>query len=658
MVSSLPVRALRTFASSFAATPSPARQTWELPLLGLLVAVALAVRLWGVGSWGLELDEETMAMPVMHIVEHGEPRFPSGMYYGRAIGQLYLMAGSVALFGESEWALRFPSVLCGVLLVVLAYGMGRRFLSPLWNMAFTATAALLPTFIADSQEARMYIFMLASLTGYTWLVFRWEATRNALYWAAAIVVVLIGVHFQSLAVFGALILLFPGLLHGDRKLLTLGLVGLGFILAGFVVIDQWAQSFYPPLAAEQLGTAQSAGMVAPPDASVRSLSLLPWVLVPGALLSVGLAWLVSHPIRSTFAARLCALLIGSGLLLQLFFVYHLGVLLMVAGCLVALRATPTVLPRVLIVLLVSLLGLACAIVAVASTNEEPLRKVLGMIVGFPSIWPYLRFATYSIVACLITGVGLVLALGRWVRREQMADHWLFFTLAVWAPLILIGCVTWDVAPRYVEFALLPLLICTFATLNAVVWSEGFEPALPLGAVGAALLIVNPIAFARTVNAGYSLHPDHKGAAEFIASAALRPEDIVVAEDVLQQTYYLRRVDYWLRSAENASTFVRPANGVLRDIYTNTPLIGTGAELLDLINRPDRGDIYVIGSGEFKTSMQRRLMRGYGIAAVLQSPALELVHMGRDGVTSVWKAPRGARLASIPHENIVLADGER
>jgi hypothetical protein len=163
--------------------------------------------------------------------------------------------------------------------------------------------------------------------------------------------------------------------------------------------------------------------------------------------------------------------------------------------------------------------------------------------------------------------------------------------------------------------------------------------------------------ARTVNAGYALHPDHKGAAQFIASTALRPEDIVVAEDVLQQTYYLQRVDYWLRSAEDASLFVRPANGVLRDIYTSTPLIGTGAELLDLINRPDRGDLYVIGSGEFKTATQRRLMRAFGIAAVLRSPELELVYTGRDGVTCVWKAPRGVRLASGVPEEIVLADGE-
>src|SRR5690606_35371049 len=105
----------------------------------------------------------TMAMAVRHIVEEGTPVLPSGMLYPRGITQLYLMAGSVRLFGESEWALRLPSAICGVLLIALVFAAGRRFLRPHWNLALAATVAFLPDLIVYSQTARMYIFMIAAV---------------------------------------------------------------------------------------------------------------------------------------------------------------------------------------------------------------------------------------------------------------------------------------------------------------------------------------------------------------------------------------------------------------------------------------------------------------------------------------------------------------
>src|SRR5262245_10794891 len=107
-------------SSLFAVTSAQPRPSWERIALLMLVAIGAMIRFWGLGDVGLHGDEETMALPVRHIVEEGTPYFPSGMFYGRAIAQLYLMAGSVLAFGESEWALRLPSVLCGIALIALA----------------------------------------------------------------------------------------------------------------------------------------------------------------------------------------------------------------------------------------------------------------------------------------------------------------------------------------------------------------------------------------------------------------------------------------------------------------------------------------------------------------------------------------------------------
>jgi hypothetical protein len=123
--------------------------------------------------------------------------------------------------------------------------------------------------------------------------------------------------------------------------------------------------------------------------------------------------------------------------------------------------------------------------------------------------------------------------------------------------------------------------------------------------------------------------------------------VIVAEDALQQTYYLGRIDYWLRGMNNAAQFVHMRGGVLRDIYTDAPLLGTGAELMALVERRDRGAIYIIGTGEFRGD-DLRLIRSDGIYEVLQRPIFEPVFLGRDGVTRVWKV-------EAPHDAAAAAD---
>ena len=105
-------RSVRSVSSLFCDTRpmASARPRWEMWALALLVLAGALLRFWGLGTWGLENDEETMAMPTMHILQDGHPLLPSGMFYARGIAQLYMMAASVKAFGATEWALRLPSV--------------------------------------------------------------------------------------------------------------------------------------------------------------------------------------------------------------------------------------------------------------------------------------------------------------------------------------------------------------------------------------------------------------------------------------------------------------------------------------------------------------------------------------------------------------------
>jgi hypothetical protein len=293
------------------------------------------------------------------------------------------------------------------------------------------------------------------------------------------------------------------------------------------------------------------------------------------------------------------------------------------------------------------LAAACAILAIvqfaalhASGVGSP-RKVIGLMTGLPSVWSFINLAAYSPGASVIIAIGLIGSLWRLFVARKISDIWLFFILGVWLPLLGLGLFTWYPEPRYTEFALPPLLLCGFACLPA---ARAPQPGKISGvsmrwsAVGACLLcilFVNPLGVAQVVNAGYTIHPDHKGAAEFLKSLPLAPNDIVLAEDVLEQTYYLGHVDYWLIGPEVAGDFVEDWHGKILDIYTHTPVIESGAELQTLIKRPERGAIYVIGSGENQGD-DRRYMRGLSIYQVLRSGVFKRVYLGRDGLTEILK----------------------
>ena len=130
------------------------------------------------------------------------------------------------------------------------------------------------------------------------------------------------------------------------------------------------------------------------------------------------------------------------------------------------------------------------------------------------------------------------------------------------------------------------------------------------------------------------------------SLRLAPNDIVLAEDVIEQTYYLGRVDYWLIGPEVAEEFVEDWHGRIVDIYTHTPVIDSGAKLANLMATPGRGAIYVIGSGENQGD-ERLYMRGVGIHQVLKSGAFKRIFLGRDGLTEILKieAPAAAPAAT-------------
>jgi hypothetical protein len=155
------------------------------------------------------------------------------------------------------------------------------------------------------------------------------------------------------------------------------------------------------------------------------------------------------------------------------------------------------------------------------------------------------------------------------------------------------------------------------------------------------VIINPAATWQVARNSYRDHPDHKGAAEFIKGLNPGPADILIAEDVINQTYYLGKVDYHLQSAEGATDHSVLTNGTLYDQYTGAPVIGSGPEFQAIVDRETAGNIYIIGDGQVSVSLLRR-NRSDGIAEILESDRLDVIYVGRDKRTKVWKLRRQVR----------------
>jgi hypothetical protein len=227
-------------------------------------------------------------------------------------------------------------------------------------------------------------------------------------------------------------------------------------------------------------------------------------------------------------------------------------------------------------------------------------------------------------------------------------HFLFFAIAVWAQLLAIGLMRWNVAERYTLGTLPFFLLGVVAGVVYLSGSTGWgarlrEKSIATVAVAVVLIgaIINPAAAWQASQNDYSDHPDHKGAAEFIRNLNPGPDDIIIAEDSINQMYYLERVNYRLQNFVGAKNHSMLRDGTLYDQYTGLPVIGSGAELLAVLAGGVAGNIYIIGDGQVSDTLSLR-NRGNGISEVLDSDQLEIIYAGRDLRTRVWKLERRIR----------------
>ena len=161
-----------------------------------LTALAAALRLPTLGSQSLWLDE---------VLTGNLARGSLGDLFHRVAEQeanppLFYLAEWLwtRLAGTSEFALRLPSALCGIALVPVAYGIGRRLAGERAAVALAAIVAVHPLLVYYSQEARGYAAVaLACALGFMYFLDAVEGRGGALGWAIASAVAL-GCHYFAI----------------------------------------------------------------------------------------------------------------------------------------------------------------------------------------------------------------------------------------------------------------------------------------------------------------------------------------------------------------------------------------------------------------------------------------------------------------------------
>lgn len=150
------------------ASPFPGRHLAGFALLLGICLGAAGVRLIGIDAQPLWLDE---IITLQRASLHPSALIADSLANLHYPSYFLLVSAVLGVFGDSNFVLRMPSLLFGVLSVPVAYSIGRRIAGPMTGLAAATLLTLSPVHVLYSQEARSYALLcflvLIALWGFT-----------------------------------------------------------------------------------------------------------------------------------------------------------------------------------------------------------------------------------------------------------------------------------------------------------------------------------------------------------------------------------------------------------------------------------------------------------------------------------------------------------
>jgi len=178
----------------------------------------------------------------------------AGNVYERAWPYTWQVAKSIQLFGASEWSMRFPALLWGILFLLLFPILIRRWTSS-WEATFYATALVTfdPSLIWSSTYTRMYSLFWTMILIIIWIFWLSIRRKKTAMWKRILwlCVALIGIKLSTaihmvgvLLIGGVVVTLFILAIKKWHKKWFAIVMGVFLLCIGLVML-QWIRPFLP-----------------------------------------------------------------------------------------------------------------------------------------------------------------------------------------------------------------------------------------------------------------------------------------------------------------------------------------------------------------------------------------------------------------------------
>lgn len=590
----------------------------RLLLLALLLTVVAGIpRLYQLGDLGFYMDEETTSFASRSLAEGLPAQMPSGMPYHRAILQSYLNALSARVFGlDNEFSYRLPSAIFGILTVPLLFLLVRPYTGTSIAFIVALLLALSEWHIFTARQARMYAPFLFFYIACVFSILRWAQSNSNRDLVISLLLFGAAATTHQFGIFAALIPFVALSIQDFSRTPTYKLAlfsvtsGVSAALYGSFFVDKAYQLWKTSNGIE---TASTATVNRLPDLQAMDYRLL----VAGSvsiLLGMWLARLSAFP--STGIGKYWR--IAAHYLLAMLFA-GLAATANLHGAFLAILLLLFLYPGTLADFLKSSYKPLTAITVLTFLSAGLVVMDSGVLPGLKSMsqfphqyWTLLNDLSPAITLLFLAAL-LYLAAG---NKQAIGKPAYIMAICALFPLILVGSIKHWVPARYIITAYPFILIttglflytlvkniCSFCNISSETPVTTISITIILsGIIGghsvmsaykaATLTYGDPVNEAAHI---FPVHPDHKHTGEYVATHS-SIDDLILAEDILEQQWYAGRVDYWLRDHKSHNRYLyKGHDNELHDIYVNS-IVAT-PEILDKLTANHDKRIWLITSGE-------------------------------------------------------------
>lgn len=196
------------------------------------LVIGIYVRLKGLGTWPLALDEYYIIKASENILKHGLPQFPNGGYYERGLLMQYLIAPLLSLGVKAELAGRVIAVIANLIALPALYLIAKRIGNHLIAAIVIVIFSLSVWEIEYARFARMYAPFQTIFIWYIYFLLKDFESKNFSNYKWLIFLSVLGVFIYEGSIFLALLNFIPFVVlkNFNKKYLSFSLAVLVFSL--------------------------------------------------------------------------------------------------------------------------------------------------------------------------------------------------------------------------------------------------------------------------------------------------------------------------------------------------------------------------------------------------------------------------------------------